>query len=377
MECGILGKLSLENVGILTSKEMILSNVWILLNVIMISTLHQSWTTALMFSKRYRSNMLRSINRIGDIHDSYVYYQKISSTRSLTDSRCISTLNTNHDDSSTVGNQGGYNGNPCIHFTSLAHLQWEHILRPGIDSAIDATCGNGKDSCHLASILFPPTLADPGMSELLCLDIQPTACDVTRKALLTLIQNQKLNIDPIHLSSMTKEKEETISHIRVLEQSHCSLPNTKSPLALVCWNLGYLPQSNDKSTLTTMESTVASIADAALKLRVGGLLSVMTYPMTNRKEDFAARSLLEGLAIISSRQINWRDYLSMLGPDPSEYPSNIEQMTTTTFSVQTTVCDALTRVIERGNPNQTWRTMEHRMLGRPFSPILVTATRVK
>ena len=44
--------------------------------------------------------------------------------------------------------------NPAINPTALAHHMWSHALRPNIDTAIDATCGNGNDSVAIASMLF-------------------------------------------------------------------------------------------------------------------------------------------------------------------------------------------------------------------------------
>jgi hypothetical protein len=104
--------------------------------------------------------------------------------------RAMNTLSTKDEMESTIQRKerleeyapvSSYAGNPCIHFTSLAHLQWKYVLRPGVDAAIDATCGNGNDSCELASLLFSDD--NPGQSELICIDIQEAACRATRKAL--------------------------------------------------------------------------------------------------------------------------------------------------------------------------------------------------
>jgi hypothetical protein len=278
--------------------------------------------------------------------------------------RAMSTLNTKEKMESKIWRDDQYSEksmqnprvpsfyeNPCIHFTALAHLQWKYVLRPGVDAAIDATCGNGNDSCQIASILFPDGYA--GKAELICIDIQQMACENTRHALEVQLGTPLM--DP---------------NVRVVCASHARLPTTSSPLALVCWNLGYLPRVEDKSTRTNMESTVTSIADAALQLRVGGLLSVIAYPKTNANEALATNALFEALAALTSNQTDWRDCLETLGPDPIPEEDSM-------LSVKEAVTKAMHRIIEEGDPNQTWRAMEHRMMGRILSPMLLTLTRIK
>lgn len=245
---------------------------------------------------------------------------------------------------------GGYAGNPCVHFTSLAHLQWKYVLRPGVDAAIDATCGNGYDSKKLAEFLFQDGVG--GNSELLCIDVQDAACEATRRALEENVSSSIMD-----------------NHIQILQQSHAPLPTTSAPLALACWNLGYLPNADDKSTCTTMESSIQSMSDAALQLRVGGLLSVMTYPKSNPNEDYAVHVFFEALALLSSKQVDWREYLENLGPDPVVGDNE--------YTVRDTVTQAICRIVEQGAPKQTWRAMEHKMMGRALSPMLLTVSRVK
>ena len=275
--------------------------------------------------------------------------------------RAITTLKTKEEIYSTAQREDqsvetttrkpSFYENPCVHFTALAHLQWKYVLRPGVDAAIDATCGNGNDSCHIASILFPDAYSSS--SELICIDIQEMACQNTRLAL-----EAQLGVPPVE------------PYVRILHASHARLPTTSSPLALVCWNLGYLPRNADKSTHTMMESTIASIADAALQLRVGGLLSVIAYPKTNANEALAANALFEALGSLTSNQTDWRDCLASLSPDPMPHDDSV-------YSVKEAVTSAMHRIIEEGDPNQTWRAMEHKMMGRSLSPMLLTLTRIK
>jgi len=48
-----------------------------------------------------------------------------------------------------------YLENPSVTPTALAHSLWSQVVNPYIDTVIDATCGNGKDTLVLANILFP------------------------------------------------------------------------------------------------------------------------------------------------------------------------------------------------------------------------------
>lgn len=47
------------------------------------------------------------------------------------------------------------------------------------------------------------------------------------------------------------------------------------------------------------------------------------------------------------------------------------------YSVRERVRNSLERVHSAGDLGQTWRVSEHKSLGRPSSPILVTAIRIK
>jgi hypothetical protein len=47
------------------------------------------------------------------------------------------------------------------------------------------------------------------------------------------------------------------------------------------------------------------------------------------------------------------------------------------FSVKKAVTSAMERIVAQGYQKQTWRAMEHKMMGRALSPMLLTVTRVK
>lgn len=247
-----------------------------------------------------------------------------------------------------------YLGNPNVTPTALAHTLWKNVIIPYEDTIIDATCGNGKDACALASMLFPSSSSSfesVVQPELLCMDIQKRACQNTHASL-----TQEVNAE--------RQK-----YVRVLQTSHAPLPmprSTKS-VGLVCYNLGYLPsntKNGDNDIITTQTaSTLESISDAALLLRVGGLLSIMTYPGTNMEEANAVHQFCTGLAMFTTQdEGGWEEYIQQNHSEEKYYD---------------TLTQTLEKVYDNGPPLQTWRVMDHRPLGRPLSPILITAMRIK
>ena len=222
-------------------------------------------------------------------------------------------------------------------------------------------CGNGKDCLALAKMLFPDTSDDAtieGSPQLIGIDIQARAIENTRRSLLSSLPS-------------------TIyyNHLALLEQSHehlLDVPKDKGSVGLVCYNLGYLPgapsESNPeipadyKQTQTQTSCTLSSITDAALLLRVGGLLSVMTYPGSNLEESVAVEHLAEGLAMLTTRnEGGWEGYVDEIEND----------------RIRELVRLALVKIIDEGEKKQTWRAFVHEPLGRPLSPVLVTAMRIK
>ena len=125
---------------------------------------------------------------------------------------------------------------------TMAHEYWARHLRPA-DTAIDATCGNGKDTACLAA-LVPE-------GKVFALDIQPEALAKART-------------------------EVEAAHVAFLLQSHVELPRDPS-LRLVVYNLGYLP-GGDKSITTRVETTLLSVKKGFELLPAGGALSLVCYP---------------------------------------------------------------------------------------------------
>mmetsp|Transcript_21723 Transcript_21723/g.32886 ORF Transcript_21723/g.32886 Transcript_21723/m.32886 type:complete len:173 (-) Transcript_21723:163-681(-) len=124
---------------------------------------------------------------------------------------------------------------------------------------------------------------------------------------------------------------------------------------------------NYKETQTQTQTTLNSITDASLLLRVGGLLSVMTYPGSNLEESRAVEHFAEGLAMLTTRDVGgWRGYANDI-PDYDDDGGRVRE----------NVSRALERVVAEGSKKQTWRVFLHKPLGRPLSPVLVTAMRIK
>lgn len=279
-----------------------------------------------------------------------------------------------------------YGKHPCVTMTALAHSQWSYVLRPGIDSAIDATCGNGGDSLVLAKLLFEPrstVAADsssssggtPGQSNLICVDVDPQACHNTRQRLLP------------HFPKLLQD-----DSIRILQRSHDPLPLPKdaSSIGLVTYNLGYLPHQHVKNkqstsseqllplvTITTQtSSTLSSLTQAVQALRVGGMLSVITYPATNPPEDQVVRAFVTGLALFSSRTTNWTKHRYIQEDFDKAVEVEVEGV-----NWNERVLECLHQVYESalysttGTP--TWRVHEHRKLGWTDAPALLTAIRLK
>jgi hypothetical protein len=141
----------------------------------------------------------------------------------------------------------------------LAHSYWKKILRPH-DHAIDATCGNGKDTLVLANLLFR-IFPHSQESTLIGIDIQSEAIERTRTLLST------------HLS----EKEN--ARIFLCNQSHAAFPAIayQAPIRLIVYNFGYLP-GGGKSITTVSETSLQSLQAALPLLMPGGAISATCYP---------------------------------------------------------------------------------------------------
>jgi hypothetical protein len=257
-----------------------------------------------------------------------------------------------------------YKYHPAISNVALAQALWSTVVRPNVDTVIDATCGNGYDSVAIAKLLFQKTNNNNSNDEqcyaqLICLDVQREACENTRRALKeTLSHQEDGSIDYYN------------DHVQVLHASHEVLPRPKndSSVGLVVYNLGWLPNHTEKGCVTTMETTIASVTDAVLMIRVGGMLSIVTYPKTGPDEDCAVRLFVTCLALLSSNVRSWEDHLREETDNNINCPSNLE--------IIRRVEEAMGRVVQYA-PGTTWRVSKHDKLGMDQAPILFTATRIK
>ncbi|EED88462.1 predicted protein [Thalassiosira pseudonana CCMP1335] len=252
-----------------------------------------------------------------------------------------------------------YLGNPSVTPTALAHSLWQSTILPYHDTVIDATCGNGKDCLALARMLFPKSVAgDDDVDEnnpqpqLIGIDIQSRAIRNTQKSLLA-----SLPTDIYY------------NHVSVLEQSHehlMDVPRHNKSVGLVCYNLGYLPGAGTPSGETSFDYKEY----ASLLLRIGGMLSIMTYPGSNLEESIAVEHFVEGLAMLTTRnEGGWRGYVDNI-------PEYVNEDGTKDDSIRVLITQAIERVVAEGPKKQTWRAFVHKPLGRPLSPVLATAMRI-
>ena len=287
-----------------------------------------------------------------------------------------------------------YSSNPTITTTALAHSLWSHVLRPGVDTAIDATAGNGYDALVLAKLLFPqynheqnsdgpnttttttnssepPTETQDTQSMLYAMDVQLTACQTTTARLSSVL--------PPHIMA---------NHVQIWHTSHETLDMvTTNNVALIVYNLGFLPgqhsqQTNDKSITTQTKTTITSLGNAVPLLRIGGMVSVTTYPRTNPHEDAAVRTFLECLALFSSQTQSWttvvNDFVVAASDtkDDTVKDDDVVTTTTTTRDLREHLRHTL-QMIHDDNPHQKWRVTQHAKLGRRDAPILLTAVRIQ
>ena len=167
---------------------------------------------------------------------------------------------------------------------ALAHEIWKAHIHPG-DSAIDATCGRGRDSLVLAKLAL-----SQGKGALFCFDIQEEAIEAT-KVLLSrdLDTNQMEKVYLIH-------------------GSHAELAKKiqKESIHLVVYNLGYLPRGN-KSFTTMVNTTLESVDQALSLLKPQGMLSITCYP--GHEEGLLEERALEAwLKTLSTKQFSINQY---------------------------------------------------------------------
>lgn len=152
----------------------------------------------------------------------------------------------------------------------LAHNYWKGHVLPG-DTIIDATCGTGQDTLFLAQLL-------QGKGRLIGYDIQKSALEKTQQRLLDLSLEER-------------------ALVTLKEASHDTF--SEENVALIVYNLGYLP-GGDKSLTTQTVSTLKSLRSA---LERSSAISIMCYPghEEGKREEEA---ILEFVAQLPSHQWN-------------------------------------------------------------------------
>lgn len=160
----------------------------------------------------------------------------------------------------------------------LSHFFLRQRVRPG-DLALDATCGNGQDTLLLAE------LAGEG-GRVWAFDVQPRAVAATRELL---------------------EREGRLDGVALLEETHERISEIVPPgLAAAVFNLGYLP-GGDNSLVTSPETTVAALNQAAALLKVGGVVVISLYTGHEGGPEEAAAVEAWGAAL-DPREFNvWRN----------------------------------------------------------------------
>lgn len=133
-----------------------------------------------------------------------------------------------------------------------AHEAIRAVLRPG-DTAVDATVGNGHDTCFLAELVGPA-------GRVYGFDIQSGAIDSAQA----------------RLAASGLERQVTLK-----QESHARMEQTVRGCAPGCvkavmFNLGYLPGS-DKRVITASDSTLSALEQSLGLLARGGRISVLAY----------------------------------------------------------------------------------------------------
>ena len=151
----------------------------------------------------------------------------------------------------------------------IAHGYWKNHLKP-TDNAIDATCGNGKDSLFLSTLLTN--------GKLFCYDIQKKAIENTKE----LLNTHSMNTDTIQFFNFTHTNFNKIDKLL--------------PIKLITYNLGYLP-GGDKSITTMVKSTLTSIKHGLKRIIIDGALSITCYNghFEGAKEEKEIFKFIDGL----------------------------------------------------------------------------------
>jgi ubiquinone/menaquinone biosynthesis C-methylase UbiE len=131
--------------------------------------------------------------------------------------------------------------------TALVQEILKPMIRPG-DLVIDATAGNGHDTVFLAECVG-------STGKVLAFDVQLEAL------------------------ASARSRVGAAEWVEFFHESHAKMSGhaTAGSVAVVMFNLGYLPGENHELTTESSE-TLAALEVAARLLKPGGVLSVICYP---------------------------------------------------------------------------------------------------
>ncbi|MFZ3170719.1 MAG: class I SAM-dependent methyltransferase [Carboxydocellales bacterium] len=132
---------------------------------------------------------------------------------------------------------------------NLAHSFVSRALSAG-EAAVDATAGNGNDTLFLAEIVGP-------LGQVYAFDIQEEALANTKRKL---------------------GEAGELAQTRLIKEGHQNLAQyVVGPVAVLMFNLGYLPKGNHELT-TRPETTCPAIQAGLNLLKPGGIISIVIYP---------------------------------------------------------------------------------------------------
>jgi predicted methyltransferase len=171
--------------------------------------------------------------------------------------------------------------------TEKAHEVVRAVVRPG-DVVIDATVGNGHDTCFLVNLVGPA-------GTVFGFDVQPAALTSAADRLAG-----RPNVAPVQAD-----------HARMRELVPAELQGRVAP---VMFNLGYLP-GGDHGLTTTAATTLPALAAALDLLKPGGVLTVVAYRgHPGGREEAAAVSEWLGDMSIGHVSLTAEDTVGHSGP---------------------------------------------------------------
>lgn len=148
------------------------------------------------------------------------------------------------------------------------------VISPG-DTVVDATLGNGHDTCMLAELV-----GETG--RVIGFDIQPDAVARTAAAL---------------------EEKGLLDRCTLYAEGHQHMgERVTTPVRAVAFNLGWLP-GGDKHITTLWETTQTALASALSLLEKGGVCTVCAYP-GHAEGDRERHALAEWLAALRPQEYN-------------------------------------------------------------------------